>query len=263
MQFINVKIPFAFNRVFGSEQSKDILIDFLNAIIDFEDNCKITDLTIVDPDQIPFIKGMKDSYFNARTILSNGARVIIEIQVLNYEGIEKQFIENAAKLYSTQLNKSQSYEKKESIIALTIIDYIIFEKFENVISYFKIVEKEAIVDCDNDIELIFVELPKFNKSEQELETITDKWIYFVKNVGQLDCIPKSFKEPNLLEAFEIANAAYLSEKEQEFQFKQEDFIYLLKGAWEKARKDGLAAGREDVLKKSRENGLRKIKKYAF
>jgi len=259
MQFLNVKTPFAFNRIFGSEQSKEILIGFLNAIIDFEDNCKITDLTIVDPDKIPFINGLKDSYFNARTILSNGAKVIIEIQVLNYEGIEKQFIENAAKLYSTQLNKAKSCEKKESIIVLTIIDYIIFEEFENVISYFKIVEKQAILDCDYDIYLVFLELPKFKKKEQELEIITEKWIFFVKNVEQLDCIPKSFKEPNLLKAFEIANTAYLSEKEQEFQFKQEDFIYLLKGAWEQARTDGIRAGREDVLKKNRKNGLRKIK----
>ncbi len=60
MQFLDVKTDFAFKKVFGSEQSKEILIDFLNAIIDFE-NATITDLTIVDPYQIPLLKGMKDS----------------------------------------------------------------------------------------------------------------------------------------------------------------------------------------------------------
>ncbi len=60
MQFLDVKTDFAFKKVFGSEQSKEILIDFLNAIIDFED-ATITDLTIVDPYQVPLLKGMKDS----------------------------------------------------------------------------------------------------------------------------------------------------------------------------------------------------------
>ena len=62
MQFLDVKTDFAFKKVFGSEQSKQILIDFLNAIIDFEDESKIIDLTIVDPYKIPLIKRMKDSY---------------------------------------------------------------------------------------------------------------------------------------------------------------------------------------------------------
>ena len=60
MQFLDVKTDFAFKKVFGSEQSKDILIDFLNAILDFEDT-EVTDLTIVDPYQIPLLKGRTGS----------------------------------------------------------------------------------------------------------------------------------------------------------------------------------------------------------
>ncbi|MDI6794896.1 MAG: PD-(D/E)XK nuclease family transposase, partial [bacterium] len=65
MQFLDVKTDFAFKKVFGSEQSKGILIDFLNAIIDFE-NETIIDLSIVDPYQIPLLKGMKDSYVDVK-----------------------------------------------------------------------------------------------------------------------------------------------------------------------------------------------------
>ena len=100
MQFLDVRTDFAFKKVFGSEQSKDILIDFLNAIIDFED-VMVTDLTIVDPYQIPLLKGMKDSYVDVKAILSNQTKVIIEMQVLNVEGFEKRILYNAAKLYST------------------------------------------------------------------------------------------------------------------------------------------------------------------
>lgn len=75
MQFLDVKTDFAFKKVFGSEQSKDILISFLNSVIDFEGNDKegaplaIVDLTIVEPYQIPLIKGMKDTYVDVKAKL--------------------------------------------------------------------------------------------------------------------------------------------------------------------------------------------------
>lgn len=109
MQFLDVKTDFAFKKVFGSEHSKAILLDFLNAIIDFE-RATITDLEIVDPYQIPLLKGMKDSYVDVKAVLSNHTKVIIEMQVLNVEGSEKRILYNVAKLYSTQLKKAQSHE---------------------------------------------------------------------------------------------------------------------------------------------------------
>jgi predicted transposase/invertase (TIGR01784 family) len=87
MRFLNVKTDFAFKKVFGGEGSKDILISFLNSVIDFGNGEKINDLVIVDPGQIPLIQGMKDTYVDVKARLSNGKRVIIEMQVLNVEGV--------------------------------------------------------------------------------------------------------------------------------------------------------------------------------
>ena len=237
MQFLDVKTDFAFKKVFGSEHSKTILLDFLNAVIDFE-RATITDLEIVDPYQIPLLKGMKDSYVDVKAILSNHTKVIIEMLVLNVEGFEKRVLYNVAKLYSTQLKKAQSYDSLEPIIALTITDFEMFADFRKVISYWNVREKETLLKYTDDIELIFVELPKFMKTEAELATITDKWIYFIKHAGELDFIPTTFVEPHLKEAFAIANTASLTEEELELQFKRRDFIYLQRGALEKARQEG-------------------------
>ena len=245
MQFLDVKTDFAFKKVFGSEHSKTILIDFLNAIIDFE-NTTITDLEIVDPYQIPLLKGMKDSYVDVKAILSNHTKVIIEMQVLNVEGFEKRILYNVAKLYSTQLKKAQNYESLEPIIALTITDFEMFAEFRKVISYWNVREKETLLKYTNDIELIFVELPKFTKTEDELQTITDKWIYFIKHAGELDFIPDTFTELHLREAFEMANAAGLSEEELELQFKRRDFIYLQRSALDKARHEGIEYGEKQA-----------------
>ena len=258
MRFLDVKTDYAFKKVFGSEQSKPILIDFLNAMIDFKD-ANITDLTIVDPYQIPLLKGMKDSYVDVKAMLSNQTKVIIEMQVLNVEGFEKRVLYNAAKLYSTQLNQAERYDTLEPIIALTITDFVMFRDLPTIISYWKLREKKHLVEYSDDIELIFVELPKFTKTESEIATITEKWLYFIQNAGQMHFIPQTFIEPPLVDAFGIANTSNLSEEEFEMQEKRHDFIWLQKKAIEKAQKDGLAQGWTQGRAEGETEGIRKGK----
>jgi predicted transposase/invertase (TIGR01784 family) len=240
MRFLDVKTDFAFKKVFGSE--------------------RITDLTIVDQYQIPLLKGMKDSYVDVKAVLSNQRKVIIEMQVLNVEGFEQRVLYNAAKLYSTQLRRAESYASLEPIIALTITDFVMFQELPKVISYWSLREREFLLKYSDDIELIFVELPKFNKTENELDSITDKWLYFIKHAGDLNFIPQSFTEPPLREAFEIASTAALSEEELEMQFKRHDFIRIQRSlterlvkAEEEAKKAFVQGKQETALNMLREN----------
>ena len=249
MNFLDVKTDYAFKKVFGSDKSKHVLISFLNSMIDFEDGAKVQDLTIVNPYQAPLLKGMKDTYVDVKAVLDSGATVIIEMQVLNVEGFEKRVLYNAAKSYSTQLKKAEAYAKIDPVIALTITDFTMFEDEvlkDKVISYFKLLEKEHYIEYSNDVELVFVELPKFTKTEEELETIEDKWIYFLQNAGSLEYIPHKMEaQPEIVEAFDIANTAGMSTEELENQQQRHDFILLQKGATEKAKVDGLKQGRSE------------------
>jgi len=256
MNFLDVKTDYAFKKVFGSEQSKPILISFLNALIDFENGEKIVDLTIVDPYQIPLINGMKDSYVDVKAILSNNKRVIIEMQVLNVEGLEKRILYNAAKAYSTQLKKGASFSTLEPIIALTITDFSMFTDLKQVITYFKLIEKDTLVRYNDDIELIFIELPKFEKQEHELTTITDKWIFFIKNAGSLEYIPETLKiEEEIAEAFDIANMAGMTEEELEVQWKRQEYILMQRGAIAFAEKTGLDRGYKKGLEQGVKDGF--------
>ncbi len=241
MKFLDVKTDFAFKKVFGSTDSKDILISFLNSVIEFDNKQKITDLTIVDPYSIPLLKGMKDTYVDVKAELSDKSRVIIEMQVLNHEGFEKRILYNAAKNYSIQLKKGDAYHLLNPVIALTITDFILFDNSPELINNFKLLEKKQFIEYSDDIELIFIELPKFIKTEQELETIQDKWIYFIKNAGDLNYIPDNL-EQELEKAFNVANEAGLSEEELELQHKKKDWIYIQKSSIELATKTGLQQG---------------------
>ncbi len=268
MKFLDVKTDFAFKKVFGSEGSKDILVSFLNSLVFFSEGEIIEDLTIVDPYQIPLIKGMKDTYVDVKAKLSNGTTVIIEMQILNVQGMEQRILYNAAKAYSTQLVQGERYHLLNPVIALTLTDFVMFPEMAEYKSTFRLTEKNYLVEYNGDIELIFIELPKFSKTEAELSDITDKWIYFIKNAGSLAYIPETLSIlPELSHAFSIANEAGLSLEEQEAQWKRKDFIMLQKGSIELAEKKGIEKGIEQGIEKVAIEMIRdgetndKIRKY--
>ena len=253
MQFLDVKTDYAFKKVFGSNDSKDKLISFLNSII--YENCKvkIKDLDIVDPYNIPMIKGMKDTFVDVKAVLNDDTKVIIEMQVIHHTAFNKRVLYNAAKNYSVQLNKSEDYHLLNPVIALSIVDFTMFDN-DNMINRFKLLEKDTFINYSDDIELIFVELPKFLKDENQLDNIKDQWIYFIKNSGSLEYIPSNL-DKNILSALDIVNEANLSKDELEAQHKRKEFISIQKLAIHKAKSDGIEQGLEQGLEQGREEGI--------
>jgi predicted transposase/invertase (TIGR01784 family) len=76
MRFINPKTDFAFKKIFGSSESKNILKSFLNALI-YAGQPIIKDLEIIDPALSLKISGLKDTYLDVRAQINDGKTVII------------------------------------------------------------------------------------------------------------------------------------------------------------------------------------------
>ncbi len=108
MMFINPKTDFAFKKIFGSPQSQESLISFLNSIL-YQGHSTIEDLKILNPYLAPKIRGLKDTYLDIKAKITGDKTVIVEMQVLNLEGFEKRILYNAAKSYSTQLSSGDDY----------------------------------------------------------------------------------------------------------------------------------------------------------
>ena len=240
--FINPKTDFAFKKIFGSKQSKDILISFLNAIV-YNEQDIIQDLVILDPYQAPRIKGIKDSYLDVKATLVDGTTVIIEMQVLNVLGFEKRVLYNAAKAFSIQLGVGEDYTLLNPVIALTITDFEMFPGNDRIISRYRLKEKDDLTDYSDDIELVFVELPKFKKELNDVETLLDKWLYFLKSANQLKSVPPKMGEvPAIHHAFTVAQQSKLSRKELEILEKREMFLHDNRNALLKARQEGEQVG---------------------
>ena len=245
MKFINPKTDYAFKKIFGSAQSKDILISFLNALV-YEGNSIIEDLEIINPNLPPRVQGLKDTYLDVKAKLNDGTLIIIEMQVLNVQSFGKRVLFNAAKTYAFQLQRGEGYRMLKSVIALTLTDFEMFPQRNHFTSRFVYREvSDGSLYPENDIELLFVELPKFTKELEQLETITDKWIYFIKSARSLTGIPDNMGDnPELQRAFEIANQANLSPEELEDFERREMFIYDQQGAVNLGMEQGRQQGRE-------------------
>jgi len=226
MIFINPKTDYAFKKIFGSSESKDILISFLNALI-YAGNSTIEDLEIINPNLPPKVEGLKDTYLDVKAKLNDGTLVIIEMQVLNVQSFGKRVLYNAAKTYAFQLQAGEGYRMLKPVIALTITDFEMFPSSENLISRFVYKEVNTnLTDPENEVDLVFVELPKFTKEQHQLETLTEKWIYFMKYARSLTSVPEEMDSiPEIHKAFDIANQARLSREEVEDLDRREQFIY--------------------------------------
>ncbi|NEO48484.1 MAG: Rpn family recombination-promoting nuclease/putative transposase [Moorea sp. SIO4A3] len=244
MRFISPKTDFAFKKIFGSSESKEVLISFLNALI-YQGESRINNLEIIDPYNAGYTTELKDTYLDVKAILNDGSTVIIEMQVLNVPAFDKRVIYNLAKTYSTQLKYGEGYSKLKPVIALTITDFTMFEQTDRYLTRFLFQEEqEKFIYRNQHLTMVFVELPKFSRSLEDLETASEKWIYFMKEAPNLEAIPDTLSEiPEIAQALTIANQANMSRKDLEELHKREVFMEDRKGEIRQALEQGREEGR--------------------
>ena len=241
MRFIDPKIDFAFKKIFGSSDSKDILINFLNAIL-YEAQPLIEDLEIIDSQAENPTLGVQETRLDVKATISGDRIALVEIQLINVPSFGNRVLYNAAKSYSQQLTGKDRYERLKTVISVKIADFEMFENQPEFISRFVFQEKEQQFECpDTEIELVFIELPKFSKELAALETTADLWIYFIKNTSTLETVPETMSAvPEIQKAFRIA---------REDNFTQEELKELQKQElWVQDQQIAIEIAREQVTK---------------
>src|ERR671933_189488 len=225
MRFIDPKIDFAFKKIFGSSDSKDILINFLNAIL-YEAQPLIEDLEIIDSQPENPTLGTQETRLDVKATIKGDRIALVEIQLINVPSFGNRVLYNAAKSYSQQLTGKDRYERLKTVISLKIADFEMFENQPEFMSRFVFQEKEQQFECpDTEIELVFIELPKFSKELATLETTADQWIYFLKNTSTLETVPETLSAvPEIQKAFRIAREDNFTQEELKELQKQELWI---------------------------------------
>ena len=103
-KFLSPKNDVAFRKIFGSEKHKDILIHFINDVLNLKDSYKVKNVTFLSTIQDPDIACKKESVVDVLCTDQYGKQIIVEMQVSPQQGFEKRAQYYAAKAYSRQLN---------------------------------------------------------------------------------------------------------------------------------------------------------------
>ena len=267
-KFLDPKNDVAFRRIFGSEKNKDILIHFINDILELKDRDKIKEITFLPTIAVPEIAAKKQSVVDVLCKDENGVQLIIEMQVAPQEGFEKRAQYYAAKAYSRQLNKGKKegarYIDLKAVIFIAISDNIIFKDKIFYKSDHIILDKESYSHDLKDFSFTFIELPKFKITDINLLTnIVEKWCFFFKNadktseadlrklIGSDNVIERAYEELNQFNWTEDELLTYEQETKRimDNQAAEDYKINQIKQQIVEAEMKGKAEGKVEIAKK--------------
>ena len=204
MKFVEVTNDIAFRKIFGNDNKKKSLISFLNAVIDFPENDQIVDVEIINPYQLGKLSDGKSTIVDVKAKDQKGNVFIVEMQIAEFDFFHKRILYYTSQSYVSQIDKGVDYNKLKPVYFIGILE---FEIGQNA-AYFsrhKVLDIETKEQIIQDVEFNFIELPKFNKTIDQLESSIDQWTYFIKNAESLSLIPDSVKDEGLKEAYSEAD----------------------------------------------------------
>jgi len=249
MKFVDPKTDIAFKKIFGNQAHKNILIEFLNELLELE--YPIADVEINNSYQPPRLEGLKETTLDIKAKDRSGREFIVEMQVEKEIAFYKRALYYSSKAYSQQLDKTEKYHLLKPVIFLGILDFCIF-------NHTAPCSRHLILNSENqshdlkDLEFNFIELPKFTKQEQELETISDKWLFFIQQADNLDHIPENADTAALQQAYEIAQQHRWTREELEVYDYQGLQLGKTRGMIETGRiegeREGIQKGKLEVAR---------------
>ena len=232
-KFINPFTDFGFKHIFGREMDKDILIEFLNDLLEGEHTIK--DLRIMNNERLPETEQGRKVIFDIHCETDKGERIIIEMQ-----------------------NREQPHFKDR---ALYYLSHSVVEQGIKGTWDYELADRETGQVFNPKFRQIYIELPRFNKEEEECETDFERWIYVLKHMDTLDRMPFKARKAIFERLERIGSMANLTPK-QRAQYEAEwkmynDYYNTLDFAVEKGMKKGMEEGMEKGMEKGLQEGLQK------
>lgn len=214
MRFVDVTNDVAFRRIFGNENKTNILISFINAVLRFKDGEKIVAAKLVSFLQLPRIAGENASIIDVGVTDANGQQFVVEIQVPTMLSFKRWLRHYTSHDYSTTFSNGENDNPFNQRYFIIILNFVHFGN-KNYLSYHATLNEETYENELDDIKYAFIELPKFNLKVEELKTLVEKWVFFIKEAENLDLIPDNVDDEGLLEAYKDA---------ERYSWKKEDLI---------------------------------------
>jgi predicted transposase/invertase (TIGR01784 family) len=249
-KYINPFTDFGFKKLFGTELNKDLLIDFLNEVI-LPDQKRISDLQYRNPENLGQTEIDRKAIFDLYCISSHGERFIVEMQKAKQNYFKDRSVFYSSFPIQEQAQQGNWNYKLSPIYTVGILDFAFSDdEVSDEISSdpldvrheVQLKNQKGKVFYDK-LTYIYLEMPHFTKTEEELETSYDKWLYVLKHLPNLSERPQKLQERIFQKLFETAEIAKFSLEEKE-EYQESLKVYRdLKNVVDTAYDEGKVEGK--------------------
>jgi len=255
-RYINFFTDFGFKKLFGSEPNKDLLIDFLNELLKGREK-PIKTLTFQQNEHLGITDVDRKAIFDLYCESESGEKFIVELQKA-----KQKFFKDRSLFYATFPIQEQAQRgdwdfRLKAVYTIGILDFVFDEDKadEKYLYDVKLTEQETGAVFSDKLNFIYIEMPKFNKTESELESHFDKWLFAIKNLYRLDGIPGTLREQVFERFFEIAEIARMDKEERSRYESSLKYYRDMKNVIDTAKGEGWEAGRVEGRQEGRQEGL--------
>ena len=259
-RYISLLTDFGFKRIFGSDINKDLLIDFLNSLFNGEQVVK--DVTYLNSEHVGDVYAERKAIFDVYCENEHGEKFIVEMQNAYQTYFKDRSLYYATFPIREQAPKGDNWNfKLQHVYVVALLNYDMNEEafsHESINHDVGLLDKQTHKVFNNKLTFKYVEIARFNKDINELETNFDKWLYVLRNLSRLDNQPTYLRNEVFNRLFSQAEIARFDKKElkayEDSLKAYRDIKNSLDTAKEEGRAEGLAEGLEKGLEKGRAEG---------
>ncbi len=252
-RYINPLTDFGFKRLFGTEPNKNLLIDFLNVILPAQHRVK--DLTYRSNENLGNTPLDRKAVFDLYCESEKGEKFIVEMQKAKHNYFKDRSIYYASFPIQDQAEKGDWNYKLDPVYTIGILDFV-FDEDKDDDTLLHIVELKD-QDCQvfyEKLKFIYLELPKFKKTIDQLNDHFDKWLFLLKHLPDLEEPPLPLQENVFMQLFEVARITNFSQAEREAYENSLKYYRDMNGVIETAREEGKAQGIQEGKAQGIEEG---------
>ena len=256
-KYIDPFTDFGFKKLFGEENNKDLLLDFLNELLHKEEG-KIVSLSYLKTERLGVSEESRRAIFDLYCENEKGEKFIVELQKT-----KQAFFKDRALYYSTFPIAEQAipgdwnFELK-AVYTIAILNFI-FEENKNDTDKYRYDVMLTDIDTHkifyDKLTFIYLEVPKFTKEIDELETNFEKWMYVLKNLKRLDNIPDRLRDRLFERIFASAEIAKLTPEEYRDYIDSLNSYRDLKNSLDYAKAEGENLKTIEIVKNLKNLGL--------
>ncbi|HVV69533.1 MAG TPA: Rpn family recombination-promoting nuclease/putative transposase [Gammaproteobacteria bacterium] len=248
-RYLDPKADVVFKKIFG--EHPDLLKSFLNAVLPLSDDQKIASLEYLSGEQVPVIPLFKATIVDVKCTDQYGRVFIVEMQIQWTASFMQRMFFNASKAYIKQLQTGEDYHLLKPVYGLGLIASEFDPDPDHWYHHYKMVNVEKPAIEIKDLQLVFIELPKFKSKTYREKKLQVLWLRFISELDtKTRDIPEEWlRVPEIKKAVSLAEEAGYTSSELEAYDKYWDAVStektLISGFYESGLQKGLETGREE------------------